>query len=371
MSLSALQLDAFHAVARHGSFSRAAKELHVTQSALSQRIKKLEEELGQLLFLRGAGGLALTDAGTRLLRYCQTRAALEADIVAELVPGSSSTLAGLVRIAGYSSVMRSLVLPSIAPLFRAHPKLHAELRIREMVELESMLVRAAADFVLLDHVLDLTAIGQNVTPEQWYGGLLSQTAQQFDLEDELIEFWQRHLSLGPLQRWLLTLRQVVLPHCAGAVVIFVDEIDAVLSLPFSTDEFFAGIRELYNFRTEDAALERRIGFEVALQHGTAQLGARRVGLPDGVLRHLVGVDILHDEIVVLQHPAERDGLLEGQNLHLARCFYLLGLDDPAWGSEGLPADIAQACGGEQQGENEQQPNGHGFSTISKALARDI
>ncbi|HMY74209.1 MAG TPA: AAA-like domain-containing protein, partial [Blastocatellia bacterium] len=46
-------------------------------------------------------------------------------------------------------------------------------------------------------VLDLTAIGQNVTPEQWYGGFLSQTAQQFDLEDELIEFWQRHLSLGP------------------------------------------------------------------------------------------------------------------------------------------------------------------------------
>ncbi len=105
-------------------------------------------------------------------------------------------------------------------------------------------------------VLDLTAIGQNVTPEQWYGGLLSQMAQQFDLEDELIEFWQHHLSLGPLQRWLLTLRQVVLPRCAGAVVIFVDEIDAVLSLPFSTDEFFAGIRELYNFRTEDSALER-------------------------------------------------------------------------------------------------------------------
>jgi hypothetical protein len=40
------------------------------------------------------------------------------------------------------------------------------------------------------------------------------------------------------------------------VVIFVDEIDAVLRLPFSTDEFFAGIRELYNFRTEDAELER-------------------------------------------------------------------------------------------------------------------
>src|SRR5204862_3659153 len=47
-----------------------------------------------------------------------------------------------------------------------------------------------------------------------------------------------------------------LVRCEGAVVIFVDEIDAVRSLPFSTDEFFAAIRELYNRRTEDAELAR-------------------------------------------------------------------------------------------------------------------
>jgi len=105
-------------------------------------------------------------------------------------------------------------------------------------------------------VLDLTAIGQNVSPEQWYGGLLSQMAQQFDLEDELIGFWRQNMSLGPLQRWLQAIRHAVLPRYAGPVVFFIDEIDAVLGLPFSTDEFFAGIRELYNFRTEDAELER-------------------------------------------------------------------------------------------------------------------
>lgn len=105
-------------------------------------------------------------------------------------------------------------------------------------------------------VLDLTAIGQNVTPEQWYGGLLSQTAQQFDLEDELMDFWQASLGVGPLQRWLQALTRIVLPRYLNPVVIFVDEIDAVLNLPFSTDEFFAGIRELYNFRTEDTELER-------------------------------------------------------------------------------------------------------------------
>ena len=48
----------------------------------------------------------------------------------------------------------------------------------------------------------------------------------------------------------------MLPRYVGQVVIFMDEIDAVRSLPFSTDEFFAGIREFYNRRTEDEELER-------------------------------------------------------------------------------------------------------------------
>src|SRR5437867_3385491 len=43
---------------------------------------------------------------------------------------------------------------------------------------------------------------------------------------------------------------------AGPVVLFIDEIDAVRSLPFSTDEFFAAIRECYNRRSQDPAFER-------------------------------------------------------------------------------------------------------------------
>ena len=49
-----------------------------------------------------------------------------------------------------------------------------------------------------------------------------------------------------------------MPYYVGQVVIFVDEIDAVRSLPFSTDEFFAGIREFYNRRTEDEVLGRLV-----------------------------------------------------------------------------------------------------------------
>jgi WD40 repeat protein len=105
-------------------------------------------------------------------------------------------------------------------------------------------------------LLDLTAIGQNLSAEQWYDGLLTQMAQQLDLEDELEEFWLAQPRLGPLQRWMQAIREVVLPRYPGRVVIFVDEIDSVRSLPFSTDEFFAGIREFYNRRTADAELER-------------------------------------------------------------------------------------------------------------------
>jgi hypothetical protein len=105
-------------------------------------------------------------------------------------------------------------------------------------------------------VLDLTAIGQNLSIGQWYDGLMSRLGQQLNLEDELLEFWERHPEWGPLQRWTTALEEVVLKHLSGKVVIFIDEIDIVRSLPFSTDEFFAAIRECYNRRSRDSAFAR-------------------------------------------------------------------------------------------------------------------
>jgi WD40 repeat protein len=109
-------------------------------------------------------------------------------------------------------------------------------------------------------VLDLTRVGQNLTPEQWYDGLLIPLGREFRIEDELDDFWNSKdaaiAKMGPMQRWIAALREVVLNRAKGRIVIFVDEIDAVRGLPFSTDEFFAGIRQLYNERTVDPELER-------------------------------------------------------------------------------------------------------------------
>jgi len=105
-------------------------------------------------------------------------------------------------------------------------------------------------------VLDLTSLGQNLTAEQWYNGLVERAGQQFRLEDEVEDCWHRFPQLGPMQRFMRVLSDAVLPVREDRVVIFVDEIDAVRSLPFSTDEFFAGIRECFNRRSHDPQIER-------------------------------------------------------------------------------------------------------------------
>lgn len=117
--------------------------------------------------------------------------------------------------------------------------------------------------------LDLTMVGQNLTLEQWYYGLLNLTGRQLNLRQELRAFWVAYPELGPLQRFMQALEQVVLASLdreaepeeqerpgARGLVVFVDEIDSVLSLPFSTDELFAAIRQCYNRRAEEPELQR-------------------------------------------------------------------------------------------------------------------
>ena len=123
----------------------------------------------------------------------------------------------------------------------------------------SLMLRVAArlrDSGICVAVLDLTGIGTNLSAEQWYSGLLVQMGDRLNLEDEVLEFWKANLSIGPMQRWISAIQKVVLPSRLGRLVIFIDEIDAVASLNFSTDEFFSGIRQCYNLRNEDPEMIR-------------------------------------------------------------------------------------------------------------------
>jgi DNA-binding transcriptional LysR family regulator len=138
MGLSSRQLEAFSEVARTGSFSQAAKNLFVTQSALSQRVRHLEDEMATALIVRDPAGLRLTAAGEALLRYCHVRESLEAEVLTSIASGHE-TLGGVIRVAGFSSVTRSVVIPALSVLAAEYPSVNIEVFTREVRDLSRML----------------------------------------------------------------------------------------------------------------------------------------------------------------------------------------------------------------------------------------
>lgn len=147
MKLNASQLEAFYKIAQTLNFTKAAEQLYVTQSALSQRIAKLEEELETTLLIRDRGALRLTETGEQLLRYCQLQTQAESELLARF-KNTREELAGSLRIGGFSSVNRSLVIPALRRILRDNPKLSLQLLSRELHELPGILRSAEVDYVL-------------------------------------------------------------------------------------------------------------------------------------------------------------------------------------------------------------------------------
>lgn len=118
-------LLAFVTVAREGSFTRAAALLGVTQSALSQAIRGLEERLRIRLLTRTTRSVAPTPAGERLMRAIGHRfdeIEAELDALTELRDKPSGT----VRITCGDNVLHTILLPKLAPLLRAYPDVALE-----------------------------------------------------------------------------------------------------------------------------------------------------------------------------------------------------------------------------------------------------
>jgi len=147
MKLSSQQLEAFAEVVKTGSFSKAAKNLFITQSALSQRVKNLETELETGLIIRDPSGLKVTTSGEELLRYCRVTDSLETEVLSR-IQSDQRVVGGNLRIAGLSSVIRSVAMPSIDQLIRKYSEVNIELSSRELRDLPRVLSNNEADFIL-------------------------------------------------------------------------------------------------------------------------------------------------------------------------------------------------------------------------------
>lgn len=112
----------FVAVADYGSMTVAANRLHMTQGAVSQQIKRLEDMLGSTLFERDKRGLKLTDAGERLLGNARRLLILNDDIWADM---TENTIEGSVRL----GVPYDLIGTTLAPVLKSYAERHPQVEI--------------------------------------------------------------------------------------------------------------------------------------------------------------------------------------------------------------------------------------------------
>ncbi|HET7365200.1 MAG TPA: LysR family transcriptional regulator [Burkholderiales bacterium] len=111
------RLQVFHAVAKHGSFTKAAETLFMTQPAVTFQIKQLEEQYNVRLFERGHGQISLTDAGRMVFEYAERILALAAELDAR-VKDLTGQVAGPLLI-GASMTIADYLLPQVLGEFNA------------------------------------------------------------------------------------------------------------------------------------------------------------------------------------------------------------------------------------------------------------
>ncbi|MEM7801627.1 MAG: AAA-like domain-containing protein, partial [Chloroflexota bacterium] len=111
----------------------------------------------------------------------------------------------------------------------------------------SLMTRAAASLHesgLRTAILDLTAIG-TADIDSWYLSLLDDLQGQLELETDVEAWWDENGRLSPVRRFTKFMREILPGERDALTVIFIDEVDSALHLPFS-DDFFAAIRALFN-----------------------------------------------------------------------------------------------------------------------------
>ncbi len=127
----------------------------------------------------------------------------------------------------------------------------SSLRVRTMQRLQAEGIACVA--------IQITDIASSeITPEEWYAGVIDALAEGLGLTEQfdLNRWWEEQRLLSPVQRFSKFLEMVLLREMEQQIVVFVDEIDSILSLQFPFEDFFAVIRECFNKRADQSEFGR-------------------------------------------------------------------------------------------------------------------
>jgi DNA-binding transcriptional LysR family regulator len=138
-------VETFVLVARLKSMTRGAEKLCLTQSAVSNRIAALEEELGVVLIDRRNPGFRLSDAGNRFLDYADRLLGLQRELKNEL--GTPEKQSFSLRVGAVESVLHSWLIPLVDGLKKITPHIEFELTIEMTPMLNEQIKRGALDLI--------------------------------------------------------------------------------------------------------------------------------------------------------------------------------------------------------------------------------
>ncbi|HEX8910314.1 MAG TPA: LysR family transcriptional regulator [Anaeromyxobacteraceae bacterium] len=142
-------LEVLVAVAEEKGFSRGAERLHRTQPAVSQTVRKLEEEIGRPLFDRSSNDATLTDAGEVLYAYARQMLNLRRDARAALQELGDLRRGKVVMAANEYTVLH--LLPIVSEYRRLHPEVKVEVKRSLASEIPSELLRRDVEVGLLSY----------------------------------------------------------------------------------------------------------------------------------------------------------------------------------------------------------------------------
>lgn len=148
MRLLSANLQAFMTVYEKSSVSGAASELGIGQTAVTQRIRSLENELEVSLFTRSRKGMKLTDEGKSLLNYCLRAKELEGQTLSELKSTGTNQEVEL-RIAGPTSFISGRAIPHCKEILLKWPRLNLQFAIDDRENRLELLKLGLADIVIL------------------------------------------------------------------------------------------------------------------------------------------------------------------------------------------------------------------------------
>jgi DNA-binding transcriptional LysR family regulator len=175
------QLQTLVAVAKAKSFSRAAEDLHVTQSAISQSVKNLENKVGVKLFKRSGKKVVLTPEGEKLYGL-GSNFLMQMDDTLDEILFDRDTMSGKVRLGTLTGIGKSWVAPIMLTYTEKHPKLTISVTLGFSEDLVRDFENYHLDFLILPEDA-LPTIGEKILLGEERSTLVYPDSEEFKLHD--------------------------------------------------------------------------------------------------------------------------------------------------------------------------------------------